>query len=59
MQFRPIDEEVRELEKRRMAEALAATKGVQSRAAELISMPIRTFTAKLKQYQLGSRKPVE
>jgi DNA-binding NtrC family response regulator len=53
--FRPIDEEVRELERMRMAEALAATGGVQTKAAELISMPLRTFVAKLKQYNLSSR----
>jgi DNA-binding NtrC family response regulator len=51
--FRPIDEEIRALEKQRMAEALAATGGNQKRAAELISMPRRTFVTKLKEYGLG------
>jgi two-component system response regulator AtoC len=50
--FRPIAEELRELERRRMAEALVATNGVKTRAALLIDMPIRTFTLKLKQYKL-------
>ena len=50
--FRPIAEELRELERRRMAEALAAAGGVKTRAAQLIDMPIRTFTLKLKQYKL-------
>ena len=50
--FRPINEEIRELERRRMAEALAAAGGVKTRAAQLIAMPIRTFTLKLKQYKL-------
>jgi DNA-binding NtrC family response regulator len=50
--FRPINEEIRELERRRMAEALAASGGVKTRAAQLIDMPIRTFTLKLKQYKL-------
>jgi two-component system, NtrC family, response regulator AtoC len=50
--FRPIAEEVRELERLRMAQALAATGGVRTRAAQLIDMPIRTFTLKLKQYKL-------
>jgi DNA-binding NtrC family response regulator len=50
--FRPIADEIRELERRRMVEALAATGGVKSRAAQLIEMPIRTFTLKLKQYKL-------
>jgi transcriptional regulator with GAF, ATPase, and Fis domain len=48
--FRPIDDEVRELERARMIEALAATGGVQNRAAELIQMPLRTFVTKLKRY---------
>jgi len=50
--FRPIAEELRELERKRMAEALAAAGGVKTRAAQLIEMPIRTFTLKLKQYKL-------
>jgi DNA-binding NtrC family response regulator len=50
--FRPISDELRELERRRMAEALAASDGVKTRAAQLIDMPIRTFTLKLKQYKL-------
>jgi two-component system response regulator AtoC len=54
--FRPIEEEIKALERQRMMEALAASGGVQTRAAELISMPVRTFTAKVKQYQLSPRK---
>ncbi len=50
--FRPIADELRELERRRMAEALVAAGGVKTRAAQLIDMPIRTFTLKLKQYKL-------
>jgi DNA-binding NtrC family response regulator len=50
--FRPIADELRELERRRMTEALAAAGGVKTRAAQLIEMPIRTFTLKLKQYKL-------
>jgi DNA-binding NtrC family response regulator len=50
--FRPIAEELKELERRRMTEALAAAGGVKTRAAQLIDMPIRTFTLKLKQYGL-------
>ena len=50
--FRPISEEIRELERKRMAEALDAARGVKTRAAQLIGMPIRTFTLKLKQYKL-------
>jgi len=50
--FRPIDDEIRELERRRMIEALAATGGVQNRAADLIHMPLRTFVTKLKRYAI-------
>jgi two-component system, NtrC family, response regulator AtoC len=50
--FRPIADELRDLERRRMAEALAAAGGVKTKAAQLIDMPIRTFTLKLKQYKL-------
>jgi two-component system, NtrC family, response regulator AtoC len=48
--FRPIADELAELERRRMVEALAAAGGVKTRAAQLIKMPIRTFTLKLRQY---------
>ena len=50
--FQPIAEELRDLERRRMAEALAAAGGVKTRAAQLIDMPIRTFAMKAKQYKL-------
>jgi DNA-binding NtrC family response regulator len=50
--FRNLEEEIRDLEQRRMLEALAATGGVQNRAAELLGMPIRTFAYKMKQYGL-------
>jgi DNA-binding NtrC family response regulator len=48
--LRPLADEVRELERTRMTQALAAAAGVQKRAAELIDMPIRTFRMKAKQY---------
>jgi two-component system response regulator AtoC len=50
--FVPIDDEVRALEARRMRQALAACQGVKKAAAELISMPLRTFNTKYKLYQL-------
>jgi two-component system response regulator AtoC len=53
--FMPIAEEIRQLERRRMEEALEMTGGVQTRAAELIGMPTRTFVLKLKQYGLSQR----
>ena len=48
--IRPVREEIEELERERMAAAMAAAGGVQMRAAELIGMPLRTFVAKLKKY---------
>ena len=51
--FRPIADEVRDLERQRMIDALAATGGVQNRAADLIEMPLRTFVTKLKRYQIS------
>ena len=53
--WRPLTEEVRALERSRMLQALEATGGVQTRAAELIGMPVRTFAWKLKQYGLRAR----
>ncbi|WP_246357586.1 helix-turn-helix domain-containing protein [Pyxidicoccus fallax] len=53
--FRPISEELRELERQRMLEALETTGGVQTRAAQLIGMPLRTFVFKARQYQLSQR----
>jgi two-component system, NtrC family, response regulator AtoC len=50
---RRIADELAELEKRRMQEALAGCGGNQSRAAELIGMPRRTFVTKLARYGLG------
>ncbi len=55
--FRPIAEELQALERRRMTEALRATGGVLRRAAELIGMPLRTFTFKLTQYGLRDGAP--
>jgi pSer/pThr/pTyr-binding forkhead associated (FHA) protein len=52
--FRPIDDELRELERERMAAALAATGGVQNKAAKLIGMPLRTFVTKLKRYAIAT-----
>ncbi len=55
LRFRPLEEEIREIERKRIAEALAAAGGVQSQAAELLSVPRRTFFAKSKQYGLSPR----
>jgi len=50
--FRPIADEVRDLERARMIAALRASDGRQHRAAELIEMPLRTFVTKLKRYAI-------
>ncbi len=50
--FRPIDDEVRELERARMVQALAACDGVRNKAAVLIQMPLRTFVTKLKRFAI-------
>ena len=55
-ELRPIAEEIRELERRRMEEALVATNGVMARAAERIGMPVRTFFHKHKQYGMGTAR---
>jgi two-component system response regulator AtoC len=52
VRFRPIADEVRELERARMIAALRASDGRQHRAAELIEMPLRTFVTKLKRYAI-------
>ncbi len=57
--FRPLADEIRELEKKRIVEALAASGGVQARAAELIGMPIRTLFGKMKLYGISSRGGAE
>jgi DNA-binding NtrC family response regulator len=51
--FRPLKEEIRELEQTRIEQALAAAGGNQTHAAKLISMPLRTFVAKMKKYDIG------
>jgi len=55
-QFRPLADELRELELTRIREALAAARGNQTRAAALLAMPVRTFFEKVKQYGLTPRK---
>ena len=47
--MRRLADEMEELERRRITEALAAAGGVKTHAAQLLGMPIRTFTWKLKQ----------
>jgi two-component system, NtrC family, response regulator AtoC len=51
-QFRVLADEIEELERTRLREALEAAAGVKAQAARLIGVPLRTFVAKLKQYGL-------
>ncbi|HEY0993702.1 MAG TPA: sigma 54-interacting transcriptional regulator [Kofleriaceae bacterium] len=53
--FRPLAEALRELERHRMIEALDACDGIQTRAATLLGMPLRTFTHRMRQYGIESR----
>lgn len=55
--FRPLEDEIRELERRRIMEALTATGFIQARAAELLSVPDKTFRMKVKQYNILTRPP--
>ncbi|HEY5948678.1 MAG TPA: sigma 54-interacting transcriptional regulator, partial [Kofleriaceae bacterium] len=52
IQFRPLADEIRELEQSRISAALTAAAGNQRIAAQLLAMPLRTFVFKLKQYGL-------
>jgi two-component system response regulator AtoC len=49
-----LRDEVEQLERRRISEALAAHDGHQSNAATAIGMPLRTFVAKLKRYRIST-----
>ena len=48
--MRRLADELEEIERRRMTEAMERTAGVKTRAAALLGMPIRTFNAKFRQY---------
>jgi len=52
VKFRPLADEIRELEQMRISAALSAACGNQRVAARLLAMPLRTFVFKLKQYGL-------
>ncbi|MCW5805620.1 MAG: sigma-54-dependent Fis family transcriptional regulator, partial [Deltaproteobacteria bacterium] len=55
--FRPIADELRDLERRRMIQALTVAGGVQTRAAELLHMPRRTFVTRMREYDLHALFP--
>ncbi len=48
--FPSLRDELRELEKTRMLQALDATGGVRNKAAAMLGMPLRTFVTRLKEY---------
>ena len=52
----PLADQIKELERSRMQEALEQTGWVQTRAAELIGMPLRTFQQKVKAFGLNMRR---
>jgi two-component system, NtrC family, response regulator AtoC len=54
--LRPLADELHELERRRIVEALEACDGVQTRAAAAIGMPLRTFTFRMRQYRIAERE---
>ncbi|MBI2894866.1 MAG: sigma 54-interacting transcriptional regulator [Deltaproteobacteria bacterium] len=51
----PVEDELRRIERKRMAEALESCGKSPARAARLIKMPLRTFYTKAKQYGLGRK----
>jgi two-component system response regulator AtoC len=51
--FRPLGEELGELTRSRIVAALEYTGGNQTKAAQLLGMPRRTFVSKLREYGLG------
>ncbi len=48
----PVREQVRDLERQRIVDALAECQGNQTRAAVLLGMPRRTLVAKIAQYDI-------
>jgi transcriptional regulator with GAF, ATPase, and Fis domain len=48
-----LPEEVRQLERRRIVEALKSTGGVRVRAAQVLGMPLRTLVTKISRYGLS------
>ena len=57
-EFVPLADELAALERARIEQALNVCNGVKARAAGLLSMPLRTFHLKLRQYGIDvPRKP--
>jgi DNA-binding NtrC family response regulator len=57
--FRNLYDEIRDLERTRITQALEAAGGVRTRAAALIGVPLRTFVTKLKEHGIGVAPPRE
>ncbi len=53
-QYQSLKDELMQLERLRIEQALEAGGGVQVRAAELLAMPLRTLVSKLKSYGIDS-----
>jgi transcriptional regulator with GAF, ATPase, and Fis domain len=51
-----LRDELADLERRRIDEALEAHDGHQANAAAALGMPLRTFVAKLKRYRIQTRR---
>jgi len=52
-EFKPIKDELQELERSRIEQAMKVADGNQTKAAALIKMPLRTFVARLKKYEIS------
>jgi DNA-binding NtrC family response regulator len=52
--FMCLRDEVRELEKRKIVEAMLKTDGIKTRAAELLQISYKSFCEKLKEYKIES-----
>jgi len=52
--FRKLEDEIQELERTRIEEALMAANGGRAQAATMIGMPLRTMVSKIRLYGLGS-----
>jgi DNA-binding NtrC family response regulator len=54
--FAPIADEIRDLIRRRILEALERHDGVQTHAAAALGMPLRTFTFRMRQYGIEPKR---
>jgi len=52
--FMCLKDEIRELEKKKIAEAMLKTEGIKTKAAELLQISYKSFCEKLKEYKIES-----